>query len=416
MPIDFTLTPAQRELQMSARKFARTVLAGVADATRHLPTPAERFAATKPFYEEVIKAGFLRRLIPMPLGGEGTGMLDMAVVAEEFQAVDVNVSLTMFGAMLGLMPVMIAGTPEQQKHFLSPFLERSGAPLAAFAFSEPGGSANFAAPAPAAGVRTTAHLEGDEWVISGAKQWVSSATGWDGNGAELICVVCRTDPDAAPERAISVIAVPRPAKGIVLERLADLMGHRAHLTPRFRLEQVRVPKANVLGRVGGGLELVEMSFAGTAALVGVFGVALMRAAFDFALNFARTEHRGGAVPIIEHQAVGYALADAKTSIEAARYLSWKACHAIDTSAPGAFELSLQAKIFGSETAVRVITDLMRVVGIESYDHQVPLAGLLQDAMAYPLFDGGNMGVRRRQLHGLLKNPAYDPLTASGASG
>jgi nitroalkane oxidase len=83
--------------------------------------------------------------------------------------------------------------------------------------------------------------------------------------------------------------------------------------------------------------LVEASFAGTAALVGVFGVALMRAAFDFAWNFARTEHRGGIVPIIEHQAVGYALADAKTAIEAARSLSWRAFQAIDAQAPGAFE-------------------------------------------------------------------------------
>lgn len=415
MPIDFTLTPAQRDLQQSARTFARTVLSGVTDATRHLPTPAERFAATRPFYEQVIKASFLRRLIPVPLGGEGTGMLDMAVVAEEFQAVDVNVSLTMFGTLLGLTPVMIAGTAEQQQQFLAPFLTRTGAPLAAFAFSEPGGSANFASPAPGAGVRTTARLDGDDWVITGAKQWVSSATGWDGHGADVICVVCRTDPDAPPEQAISVIAVPKPACGIVVERLSDSMGHRAHLTPRFRLDGVRAPKGNILGRPGGGLELVEASFAGTAALVGVFGVALMRAAFDFALHFARTEHRGGGVPIIEHQAVGYALADAKTAIEAARYLSWKACHAIDIQAPGAFELSLQSKIFGSETAVRVITDLMRVVGIESYDHQVPLAGLLQDAMAFPLFDGGNMGVRRRQLHTLLKSPDYDSLTASGAA-
>ncbi|MGN1285986.1 MAG: acyl-CoA dehydrogenase family protein [Bradyrhizobium sp.] len=418
MPIDFTLTKEQRELQMSARSFARTVLSGVADATRHLATPAERFAATRPFYEKVVKAGFLRRMIPAPLGGEGTGVFDMAIVAEEFQSVDVNVSLTLFGSLLGLMPVMLAGSPAQQKTLIAPFLERARAPLAAFAFSEPGGSANFASPVPGTGLRTAAHLDGEDWVISGAKQWVSSATGWDGNGADLICVVCRTDPAAAPDSAISVIAVPRSAggiKGIALERAADLMGHRAHLTPRFRLEQVRASRDNVLGGVGSGLQLVEMSFAGTAALVGVFGVALMRAAFDYALNFARSEHRGGAVPIIEHQAVGYVLADAKMAIEAARYLSWKACHAMDSNAPGAFELALHAKVFGSETAVKVITDLMRVVGIESYDHQCPLAGLLQDAMAYPLFDGGNMGVRRRQLHALLKSPEYDPLTASGAA-
>ncbi|MGD9922722.1 MAG: acyl-CoA dehydrogenase family protein, partial [Pseudorhodoplanes sp.] len=114
---------------------------------------------------------------------------------------------------------------------------------------------------------------------------------------------------------------------------------------------------------------------------------------------------------IEHQAVGYALADAKTSIEAARYLSWRACHAVDTQSPAADELAIQAKIYGSETAVRVITDLMRVVGVDSYDREVPLGRLLQDALALPIFDGGNMGVRRRQLHTMLKSPDYDPLAA-----
>ena len=114
-------------------------------------------------------------------------------------------------------------------------------------------------------LRTSARLDGDSWVIDGAKQWVSSATGWNGDGADLICVVCRTDPVAPPESAISVIAVPGPARGISIERLSDSMGHRAHLTPRFKLDQVRVPKANVLGSVGGGMGLVEASFAGTAS-------------------------------------------------------------------------------------------------------------------------------------------------------
>jgi hypothetical protein len=84
----------------------------------------------------------------------------------------------------------------------------------------------------------------------------------------------------------------------------------------------------------------------------------------------------------------------------------------DTQSPAADELAIQAKIFGSETAVRVITDLMRVVGIDSYDHEAPLGRLLQDALAFPSFGGGNMGVRRRQLHNLLKRPDYDALLAS----
>ena len=141
----------------------------------------------------------------------------------------------------------------------------------------------------------------------------------------------------------------------------------------------------------------------------------MRAAFEFALGFAQKERRGGALPIIEHQAVGYALADAKTAIEASRALSWRACHALDVQAPAALELALHAKIFGSEAAVRVIAELMKVVGIDSYDEALPLAGLMQDALVLPLFDGGNMAVRRRQLHELLKTPAYDPLASFGGS-
>ena len=415
MPIDFTLTPAQRELQLRARSFARTTLAGVHAVTHALATPEARFAATKPVYAAAIEAGFLRRLIPQPFGGEGTGLMDMAVVTEEFHAVDVNVSLTLLATLLGLMPLFIAGAPQQRAAFIEPFLAKSGTPLAALAYSEPGGSANFASPAPGEGVRTTATLSGNEWVLRGAKRWVSGASGWDGRGADLLCVVCRTDRAAPAERGISVLAVPRPERGLVSLAALDTLGSRAHLSPEVRFDDIRVPRANIIGAVGGGKAIVDASFTGTAALVGIMGVGLMRAAFDFALNFARTEKRGGVVPIIEHQAVGYALADAKTTIEAARTLGWKACHAMDTEAPGAFELALHSKIFGSEAAVRVITDLMRVVGIDSYDHALPLAGLLQDAVVLPLFDGGNMGVRRRQLHALLMSEGYDSLAASGGT-
>jgi nitroalkane oxidase len=414
MAIDFTLTPQQRELQIEARRFAEDVLAGARDA-ESLPTPEERFLATKPAYEAMVAAGFLRRCIPVPAGGENAGLLDMAIMAEEFYSVNASVTLTMLGTVLGLLPILLGGTPEQCGRLLGPFLKKSGAPLAGFCSSEPGGSANAASPPPGEGVRTTAKLAGERWVINGRKKWVSSATGWDRKGADVLCVVCRTDSDAPPDKAISIIAVERPAPGIVFERATDSVGHRAHLTPQFGLENVSAPRQNLLGQEGNGLALTAASFTGTAALVGIFGVALMRAAFEFALHFARTERRGGINPIIEHQAVGYALADAKIAIEAARYLSWRACHAVDSQSPASDELAIQAKIFGSETAVRVITDLMMVVGVESYDHEIPLGRLLRDALALPIFDGGNIGVRRRQLHTMLKRPDYSPLLASGAT-
>jgi alkylation response protein AidB-like acyl-CoA dehydrogenase len=389
------------------------VLSKVGAATQDLSTPLARFAATQPFYQQAVAAGFLRRLIPAPLGGQGTGVVDMALLAEEFYAVDVNVSLTLLGTMLGLFPVLLGGTPQQAERIFAPFTSGQGSPLAALAFSEPGGSANFAAPAPSEGLRNQARLDGDHWVIAGAKKWVSSGTGWDGKGAELLTVVCRTDPDAPPESGFSIIAVHGPAQGIILERAIDSVGHRAHLQPQFRLNNVRTPADNLIGPRGGGKALVEACFTGTAPIVGIFAVGLMRAAFDCALNFAKTEKRGGATPVICHQAVGYALADAKMAIEAVRSLSLRAAHAFDTQAPGALELALHAKVFGSEAAVRVISDLMRIVGIDSYDRTLPFGGLLADALVLPLFDGGNMVVRRRQLHELMQMPDYEPLATSG---
>jgi butyryl-CoA dehydrogenase len=414
MAIDFTLTAQQRELQRACRKFAKEVLADAGKAEL-LATPEERFAATRPTYEAMVAAGYLRKCIPAPAGGDNAGLVDLALLAEEFYSVNPSVTLTMLGTVLGLLPILLGGTPDQCQRLLVPFLKTSGAPLAGFCSSEPGGSANAASPPPGEGVRTTARREGDNWVINGRKKWVSSATGWNREGANVLCVVCRTDPKAPPNAAISIIVVEGPTTGIVFEHAIDTIGHRAHLVPQFALRNVTTPHNNLLGQEGSGLALAAAAFTGTAALVGIFGVALMRAAFEFALHFARTEKRGGVHAIIEHQAVGYALADAKTTIEAARYLSWRACHALDTQSPAAEELAVEAKIFGSEAAVRVITDLMRVVGIDSYDHEVPFGRLLQDALALPIFDGGNMGIRRRQLHTMLTRSDYDPLAASGAT-
>jgi nitroalkane oxidase len=408
MAIDFTLTPQHRKTQLQSREFAKDILAGAIPAEL-LPTPEERFLATKPIYEAMVAAGFLRKCIPAEAGGESAGMIELAILAEEFYSINASVSLTMIGTLLGLLPILLGGSAEQRDRLLGSFLKKSGAPLAGFCATEPGGSANAASPPPGEGVRTTAKLEGDHWIIRGRKSWVSSATGWDRKGADVLCVVCRTDASGPPEKTASIIAVERPAAGFVFEHAIDPVGHRAHLLPQFRFDNVSAPGGNLLGELGGGFSLMTASFTGAAALVGIFGVALMRAAFEFALEFARTERRGGLHPIIEHQAVGFALVDAKTIIEATRSLTWRACHAVDEKSSTASEFAIQAKLYGSEMAVHVIADLMRVVGVDSYDRKCPLARLLQDALALPIFGGGNIGVRRRQLHAILKRSDYDTL-------
>ena len=186
------------------------------------------------------------------------------------------------------------------------------------AFSEPEGTANFAAPAPAEGLRTTAVPDGDGWVVNGRKAWASHLAGWDGN-----------------------------------------------------------------------------------------------VAFDVAYHYALTEKRGGAVPIIEHQSVADVLADAKSRIEAVRLLAWRALDAVIAQDAAGPELALHAKILGSEMGVEVISRLMNVVGVQAYDSNFPLMAYLSEALAYPVIEGSNTGIRRRQLQDLFRTPGYNPLSASG---
>ena len=136
MAIDFTLTPPQRELQLESRRFAVEVLAG-ARAAELLPTAEDRFLATRPVYEAMVVAGFLRKCIPQPAGGENAGLIDMAIRAEEFYSVNASVTLTMLGTVLGLLPILLGGTPEQCGRLLAPFLRKSGTPLAGFCSSDP---------------------------------------------------------------------------------------------------------------------------------------------------------------------------------------------------------------------------------------------------------------------------------------
>ncbi|MBW0088701.1 acyl-CoA dehydrogenase, partial [Pseudonocardia sp. KRD-184] len=343
--------------------------------------------------------------------GAATGGVDAAVLIEEWAAHSPDFVISMAGPLIALAPVYEVGTPEQIRRFVAPFLADSGAPVAAMAYSEPGGSANFDAAAPAEGTRTTAVHDGDDYVINGRKAWASHLPGWDGDGPDVMTIVCR-----APGGVSLVVAEREHLAGrIEVEEVYDLPGLRGCLTARVRLVDVRVPRANLLGEEGQGVALTRNAFVGSGASIGTFAVAAMREAFDVAHRFATTEKRGGAVPIIEHQSVADLLADAKSRIEAVRLLSWRALDAALSGHPSGLEWALHAKVLGSETGVEVITKLMGVVGVSAYDERFPLVRYLDDALAYPVIEGSNTGVRRRQLQELLRTPGYDPLAASGMS-
>jgi nitroalkane oxidase len=405
--IDFTLSDSQQELQKNARAFADGVLRPAAGRIDRAADGWESFLAGREAYREMAHAGFTKSFIPAEYGGAGFSMLDFAIAAEELTRVDVSVPTTLLGSGLGLQPVIQYGSPEQKERFLRPFADDpEGDLLASYAFTDVAGGANFDSPDPAGGMQTIARRDGEEWVITGQKHYTTNGTGWGKKGCELYTVVCRTDPAAGADDALAVIAVPGAAQGITVVDVYDKIGHRGVVTPRVHFDQVRVPAANLIGQPGRhGKRIV-------AACVGT-----MRAAFEYALDFARTETRLGTVPVIDHQNVGFMLADIKMRIEACRYLTWKACHDFERTGGRAEELAIMTKVYCSEAAVDTVYDCMRVVGIASYTKDLaPLEKIMRDAMVFPLYDGGNQGVRRRQLHDILRHPGYDPMAAARGEG
>lgn len=411
MAISFTLTNEQEQLKQVARSFAREHLRPLMAAVSQETDPLQRALLLRPVLEKAVQAGFLKSLIPAPFGGMASSGVDAAIFIEELASESPDFMISMAGPLIALAPVYEVGTPERITRFVAPFLADKGAPLAAMAYSEPGGSANFDAEAPAEGVRTRAVLDGDEWVINGSKAWASHLGGWDGDGPDLMTIVCRTD------KGVSLIVAEREhLRGhIDVDEYYDLPGLRGCLTTRVTLRDLRVPQGNLLGTEGDGVRLTRNAFQASGASIGTFSVAAMRQAFGIALRFAQAEKRGGLLPIIGHQAVADILADAKGKIEAVRLLSWSALDAVISGRPGASELALHAKIFGSETGLDVINDLIKAVGVTAYDTNFPMLRHLMDVLAYPIIEGGDVGVRRRQLQAMMSDPAYDPLAASELS-
>jgi alkylation response protein AidB-like acyl-CoA dehydrogenase len=409
--IDFSLSEEQEQLRTDARNFADNILSKVADAIAPYPTPEERFNQLKPFYQEMVDAGFVRALVPESLGGTGLNSLSFALACEELARVDVNVASAVLGTGLCLQPIIRFGTPEQQERFIAPFLGGQPA-LGALAFTESAGGANYASPEPGAGVQTIATREGDEWVINGKKSYTTNFPGWNREGVEIMTLLCRTDANLPPNESLAIIVIEKGTPGIETVGIIDTMGHRAVISPQVVFNNVRVPVGNMIGVPGQGQEIMERTFSWTGALVAAACVGRMRAAFDAAYAFAKSEKRSGAVPIIDYQNVGYMLADIKIKIEAARYLAWKAADQYDKTDGRDQELANISKIFNSELSVQAVYDAMRLVGVDGYSDLSPLPAIMQDVLCFPVYDGGNMGVRRRQMHEMMRQNNYDPLAVS----
>jgi len=172
-----------------------------------------------------------------------------------------------------------------------------------------------------------------------------------------------------------------------------------------RFENLRVPAKNLLAAPGHGADLVEQAFTFTAVLVGAMSVSIMRAAYEAALKFAKQDTRGGVESIMGRQSVANLLMNVKMNCDASRALTWAAAHAVETGRGP--EMAIEAKIFCSDISVKSVVDAMSVVGVSSYDKESPFPKLMNDAIVLPLFDGGNVGVRRRHLERIITAEDYE---------
>lgn len=410
--IDFTMTEQQIAMKDTARKFAQSELKPLVKELEHLFDPWECFRRTRDVYRKAAQLGLTRGFIPEEYGGLGLGTLDYAVAAEELAKVDLGVPATILANGLALAPLIYFGSKEQKRKWLTAYCEgqeaADGPYLATYGFTDIDGAANFDSLDPKAGFRTHARLEGDHYVINGAKYFATNGTGWERKGAWLYMLFCRTDLRKNARENLSVIIVPGNTPGISVGRVENKLGIRLSVQPEVIFKDVRVPRENLIGKEGDGILMMNRAYNWRGALLGIGGVATGQAAFEYCLEFAKHDKRGGTKPIIHHQNVGFMLANMKMRIEAARYMVWRACHWVDTHQADGTEMPVLAKVFCSEIAVEICRDALYLMGVNGYVRDHPIERHLRDALGLPISDAGNMGVRRRQLHGLLLHPDYDP--------
>ena len=318
-------------------------------------------------------------------GGTGTGTLMMNVAIEEVAKACAASALILMLQDLGTLPIRLFGSDEQKLRFLPRCATGEWSP--AFALSEPGAGSD-----PAAMV-TAARRDGDEWVISGSKAWISNC-----GIADFYVVFARSD---AAERRITAFIVEADRPGLIAGKLEHKLGIRGSPTGELRFDDVRVPNENVLGSAGKGLAValgtLERSRLGAAAQA----VGIAQGATDYAVGYARERQQFGQ-PIGEFQGIAFKLADMELRTAAARELLYRACAMADRREPAAGKYASMAKVFASDTAMAVTVEAVQVLGGAGYVRDHPVERMMRDAKITQIYEGTNQIQRMVMARQLLK--------------
>jgi alkylation response protein AidB-like acyl-CoA dehydrogenase len=330
------------------------------------------------------KLGFLGLTIPEEYGGSGGDHLAYCLVLEELGRGDSAVR-GVVSVSLGLVAKSINsyGTEEQKRHWLPRLC--SGEALACFALTEPGTGSD------AANLTTRAVRDGDDWLISGAKMFITN-----GSWAEVALVFARTggsDPEKSGNKGVTAFLVPTATPGFERREIHGKLGLRGQATAELSLDQVRVPDSARLGAEGKGFTVAMAALAKGRMSVAAGCVGIVRAALDAAVRYAGEREQFGK-PIASYQLVQELLSDIAVDLDAARLLTWRVADHIDRGLPFATESSV-AKLYASEAAVRAANNALQVFGGYGFIDEYPVGKLLRDARVMTLYEGTS------QIHKLL---------------
>ena len=364
-----TLTDEQRQFREVMRQFSEDKIAPRAAETDHLARyDWEAFHALVSM--ELPALG-----LPVEYGGAGADLVTQAIAAEELARVCASTSLMLLISKLSTLPITNFGSEELKRTYLPRVA--SGESQGSYCLSEADAGSDVAA------MSTRAVRDGDSYVLSGTKIWITNA-----GISDLHVVFAKTDPSAG-HRGISAFLVERDW-GVQVTKLEEKMGIKGSPTGQLLFDEVRVPATHLIGNEGEGFKIAMHTLDRSRPTIGAQAVGIAQGALDYAIGYMK-ERKAFGRPLAELQALQFMVADAAMRIEAARGLVYQACAVVDEGDPQGdlSKLGAMAKCFAGDVAMQVTTDAVQLLGGYGYTRDFPVERMMRDAKITQIYEGTN---------------------------
>ncbi|MEO5767970.1 MAG: acyl-CoA dehydrogenase family protein [Polyangia bacterium] len=361
----FDYTDEQQALIQTARDFTRKEIIPVAGALD------EEGKFPQEVCEKAWETGLMNCEVPEAYGGIGLSCLSHCLVLEEMSYGCMGINTTIAGNMLGSMPIIIAGTEEQKKTYLGRLIAKPV--FAAYCCSEPDAGSDVA------GMKTRFRKVGSEYVLSGQKRWITN-----GGVADFYTVFARAE-GTERHKGITCFVVDRKTAGVSVGKKENKMGQRASNTTDVLFDDVKLTAQNVVGNEGEGFKVAMRTFDRTRPWIAAGAAGIIRRAMEESRAYALDRKTFG-VPIAQHQAIQFMLAEMAIAYESTRLLGHKAAWSIDQGHIDNM-VSSYAKAYGADAAMRVTTDAVQIFGGYGYTKDYPVEKLMRDAKLLQIYEG-----------------------------